>query len=142
VRLCVVALDVSEFGGALEGIIVPVQVAHPSGKKRVRIISFVLGTSSNILVQVGVATANVANVAFEVLNVDGVEADDGREEAHVELGQFVTEVERTTGFLKILLCTVERLEQSLDVLLVSFLCANQKLASSQDSRKVRIRCKA
>lgn len=39
VRLCVVALDVSKFGGALEGIIVPVQVAHPPGKKCVRMIS-------------------------------------------------------------------------------------------------------
>ena len=33
VRLCVVALDVSELGGALEGVIVPVQVAHPPREK-------------------------------------------------------------------------------------------------------------
>jgi hypothetical protein len=36
--------------------------------------------------QVGVATTDVANVALEVLNVDGVEANDRCVEAHIELG--------------------------------------------------------
>jgi hypothetical protein len=83
----------------------------------------VLVAEFNILVQVGVATANVTNVALEVLNIDGVEADDGCEEAHIELGQLVTEVEGTTRLSKFFLCTIERFEQSGDVLLVSFLCA-------------------
>jgi hypothetical protein len=59
-----------------------------------------------------------------VLNIDGVEADDGCEEAHIELGQLVTEVEGTTRLGKFLLCTIERFEQNVDVLLVSFLCAD------------------
>jgi hypothetical protein len=59
-----------------------------------------------------------------VLNIDGVEADDGCEEAHIELGQLVTEVERTTRLGKFLFCTIERFEQNVDVLLVSFLCAD------------------
>jgi hypothetical protein len=75
-------------------------------------------------VEVGVATADVADVALEVLNIDGVEADDGCVEAHIELSQFVTKVEWTTGFGKLLLCTIERLEQSLDILFVCFLGAN------------------
>jgi hypothetical protein len=53
VRLCVVALDVSEFGGALEGIIVPVQVAHPPGKKYVRMISLCWWQNSTYLCRLG-----------------------------------------------------------------------------------------
>jgi hypothetical protein len=75
-------------------------------------------------VKVGVATADIADVALEVLNINSVEADDGREKAHIELGQFVTKVEWTTGFGKLLLCTIERLKQSLDVLFVCFLGAD------------------
>ena len=41
---------------------------------------------SNILVQVWVATADIANVALEVLDVDGIEANDRCVEAHIELG--------------------------------------------------------
>lgn len=48
------------------------------------------------LVQVRVATANVADVAFEMLNVDGIEADDRGVQANVGLGQLVAEVERTS----------------------------------------------
>jgi len=40
VRLCVVVLDVSELGSALERIIVPVQVAHPPRRIFVRMISY------------------------------------------------------------------------------------------------------
>jgi hypothetical protein len=47
-------------------------------------------------VEVGVAAADVADVALEVLHVDGVEADDGRVEAHVLLCQAVAEVEGPT----------------------------------------------
>jgi len=44
-------------------------------------------------VEVGVSAADVADVALEVLDVDCVEADDGRVQAHVLLGQAVAEVE-------------------------------------------------
>ena len=46
-------LDVDEVGRVLEGRVVPVQVSHP-------------------LVQVRVARADVADVAFEMLHVDGL----------------------------------------------------------------------
>lgn len=36
--------------------------------------------------QVRVATTDVANVALEVLDVDGIEANDRGVEAHIELG--------------------------------------------------------
>ena len=64
----VVVLDVEEVGGVAEGGVVPVQVTHP-------------------LVDGRVAGADVADVALEVLDVDGVEADDGGEEADVGLGR-------------------------------------------------------
>lgn len=60
VRLGVVVLDVQKVARVLEGRHVPVEVAHP-------------------LVQVRVAGANVADVALEVLHVDGVEPDEGDE---------------------------------------------------------------
>ena len=77
--LGVVLLDVRELGRAAKGLVVPVQVAHP-------------------LVEVGVAAADVADVALEVLHVDGVEADDGRVEAHILLCQAVAEVEGSGRF--------------------------------------------
>lgn len=103
---------------------------------------FVLIAELDILVQVGVATADVANVALEVLDVDSIEANDRCVEANIELGQLVTKVERTAGFGKILLCAVKRLEQSLNVLFVSFLCAGNKSVNDRNDCKSRIRCKA
>lgn len=54
--LGVVVLDVQEVGGVGEGRGAPVQVAQPGVDGRV-------------------AAADVADVALEVLHVDGVEAD-------------------------------------------------------------------
>lgn len=54
-RLGVVVLDVQEVGGVVEGRLVPVQVAHP-------------------LVDRGIAGADVADVALEVLDVDRLRA--------------------------------------------------------------------
>lgn len=45
--------------------------------------------------EVGIPAADIAEVALEVLNVDCVEADDGREQTHISLGQAVAEVERS-----------------------------------------------
>jgi hypothetical protein len=53
VALGVVPLDVVELGGVLEGRVVPVEVAQP-------------------LMDVWVARADVADVALEVLDVDGL----------------------------------------------------------------------
>lgn len=61
----VVPLDVVELRRLPKGRVVPVQVAHPAVDGRV-------------------SRANVADVALEVLHVDGVEADDCDEAKDVE----------------------------------------------------------
>jgi hypothetical protein len=65
--LRIMVLDVFKLGRVLEGWVVPVQMSEP-------------------LVEMRVAGANVAYVAFEVLDVDGVEADQGCVEADVCFG--------------------------------------------------------
>lgn len=60
-----------------------------------------------------------------MLNVDGIESDDGCVEAHIELGQLVTQIVGSTRFGKVLFCAIERFEQSLDVLLIGFLCSSR-----------------
>jgi hypothetical protein len=62
--LCVMVLDVLKFCRVLERRHVPVQMPHP-------------------LVEVWIASADVANVALEVLYVDGIEAHDGGVETDV-----------------------------------------------------------
>lgn len=61
----VVPLDVLKLRRLLERRLVPVQVAHPPVQRRV-------------------PGADVADVALEVLHVDGVEADEGDEAAEHE----------------------------------------------------------
>lgn len=78
--------------------------------------------------QVRVSTANVTDITLEVLDIDGVEADDGGEEADISLAQLVTKVEGTTRLGKIFFRTIKGLEQSLDILLVGFLSAEKVLA--------------
>lgn len=58
-----------------------------------------------------------------MLNVDGIESDDSCVKAHIELGQLFTQIVGTARLSQVLFCTVERLEQSLDVLLVGLLCS-------------------
>jgi len=76
-------------------------------------------------VQIRVAGADVADVALEVLDVDGVKADDGRVQAHIGLGDVGAVVVRAAAVLGVLgemgLGAVERLEQRVHVLLVRFL---------------------
>ena len=69
---------------------------------------------SHLLVKIRVAAADVADVALEVLDVDCVEAHNGRVEAHVLLRQAVAEVEGPAGFGEICLCAVERGEEGFD----------------------------
>ena len=71
--------------------------------------------------EVWVAAANVADVALEVLHVDGVEADDGCVEANVLLSETVAEVVGTAGLGEVLLRTIEGFEKLGDGLLVGFL---------------------
>lgn len=98
-------LDVRKLGRVLERRVVPVEVPQP-------------------LVDVRVAGADVANVALEVLHVDGVEADDGREESDVGLGDRVAKVVLAAFLValrKVGFGAVERGEERRDVALVRFL---------------------
>lgn len=59
-----------------------------------------------LLVEIGVAAADVTDVALEVLHVDGIEADDGCVEADVLLCEAITEVERAAGLGEIFFCAI------------------------------------
>jgi hypothetical protein len=72
-------------------------------------------------VKVWVSATDITDVALEVLNVDGVEADDGCEEADVLLCQAVAEVEWAAGFCEICFCAVEGGEERCDGFFVRFL---------------------
>jgi len=74
--LGIVVLDVQKIRRVAEGGVVPVQVPHPR-------------------VDGGVPGADVADVALEVLDVDGVEAYDGDEQTDVDLGEDVAEPVRS-----------------------------------------------
>lgn len=74
----VVLLDVLELRRLLERRHGPVEMAEPA-------------------VDEGVAAADVADVAFEVLHVDGVEAHRRHVQAHVGFGQVGAEVVRALG---------------------------------------------
>lgn len=68
-----------------------------------------------------IAAPDIAQVALEVLDVDLIEADYGRVQADVGFCDAVAEVVRSAIFGNLLFSTVERLEEYLYVLLVSFL---------------------
>ena len=76
-----------------------------------------------LLVEVGVAAADVPDVALEVLHVDGVEADDGGKEADVLLCKAVAEVVWTAGLSEVCFGAVQRFEELGDGLLIGFLGA-------------------
>jgi hypothetical protein len=88
----------------------PVQISHPR-------------------VQVRVAGADVADVALEVLDVDDVEADDGRVEAYIGFGDVFAEVVWSffafrLGF-QVGFGAVERGEELVDGFFVCFLCGGE-----------------
>jgi hypothetical protein len=85
-----------------------------------------------LLVKVGVTAANIADVALEVLHVDGVEADDCGEKADVLLCEAVAEVVGTAGIGEVFFRTVQGLEELGDGLLVGFLGATQMLVQAWD----------
>jgi hypothetical protein len=85
-----------------------------------------------LLVEVRVSTANIADVALEVLHVDGVEADDCCEEADVLLCKSVAEVERSVGLGEIFFRTIQGLEELGDGLLVGFLGTASMLGQAGD----------
>ena len=71
-------LDMLELRRLLERRHVPVQISEPA-------------------VDGGIAAADVADVAFEVRHVDGIEADGGHVQAHVRFGESFSEVVRSLG---------------------------------------------
>jgi len=72
-------------------------------------------------VKVRVSAANIADVALEVLHIDGVEADDCCEKTDILLCEAVAEVVRTAGLGEVLFRTIQGLEELGDSLLVGFL---------------------
>ncbi len=100
--LRIMLLDVLKFRRVLEPINIPVQMTQP-------------------LMQSRVAGANVADVALEVLDVDGVEAHDSGVQADVGFGDGGRgeEVGRGSG-AKVLFETIERFEELSDGFGVGF----------------------
>lgn len=68
-----------------------------------------------------VSTPDVAQIALEVLDVDGVKPDDGCEESDVELCELVAEVVGSARPHEVGFGAVKGLEQSRYVFLVGFL---------------------
>lgn len=60
----------------------------------------------HLLVEMRVSASDIAEIAFEVLYVDWVEADDGCVETHISLCQAVTKVEWPAGFGEVCFCAV------------------------------------
>lgn len=120
VTLGVVLLDVSEFSRAAEGLVVPVKIAQPPGRQS-QYDYIVVSLRIILLVEVGVAAADVPDVALEVLHVNGIEADDCGEEADVLLCEAVAEVERTAGLDEVCLRTIQGLEKLDDSLFICLL---------------------
>ena len=72
--------------------------------------------------EVWVTSSDVPEVALEVLLVHGIKTHDGCVQSNVLLSHAISEVERTTLLLlEMGLCTIKRLEELCDVLLVRFL---------------------
>ena len=74
----VMFLDMLELRRLLKGGHVPVQISEPAVDGRI-------------------AAAYVADVAFKVRHVDGIEADGGHVQAHVRFGEVFAEVVRSLG---------------------------------------------
>ena len=124
VTLGVMFLDVRELGGTAECVVVPVTMSHPSRTKSA--LGCEYRTSVAILVYCWVATADITNVALEVLYVDDIEADYGlcmsgsiriancvntnRIQSNICLRYPIAVVIRTWGFGEVLFHAIERLE--------------------------------
>lgn len=110
--LRVVLLDMLKLRGLLKRGEVPVQVSQPP-------------------VNCWIPRSDIANVGLEMLNVDSVEADDGRVESNVSLGDVITKVEFRIGgqpLCKMLFDAVERVEEGVESFLVGLLGSIKGLA--------------
>jgi hypothetical protein len=83
-----------------------------------------------LLVEIGVSTADIADVALEVLHVNGVEAENCGEEADVLLCEAVAEVEGAARLGEVFFRTIQRFEELGDSLLVGFLGAARMLVQT------------
>lgn len=100
----VMVLDMLELRRVLERGYFPIQLSQPG-------------------VQVGVAGADIADIALEVLDIDGVEADYGRVEPDIGFGDGRAEVVGTFGVSggEMGLCAVEGAKQCVHVAFISVL---------------------
>ncbi len=102
--LSIVFLDMFELRRLPKSGHIPVQMPQP-------------------LVQRRKPGSDVTDVAFEMLDVDGVEADDGRVEADVCFGDVGSEVVGCGVFCEVGFGAVEGGEEGADGFFVGFLCA-------------------
>jgi len=101
----------SELGRPSKSLVLPVAVPHPLMQRRI-------------------PAPDLPEVALEVLHVDGVEADDGRVQAHVGFGGVGAVVVRAGGLGEFGFGAVEGCEEGLDVLFVGFLRSEREVSRS------------
>ena len=70
------------------------------------------------LMQRRIPRANISDVAFEMLDVHRIKADDGRVQSHIRFGDALSEIERRCLLREMLLCAVEGREERLNGFLV------------------------
>lgn len=91
-----------ELSGFAKSGVVPVQIANPA-------------------MDVGIARPDVAKIGLEMLDVDGIESDDGGEESDIGFGDVGAKVKGTRRRGQVGFDAVKRFEQLSHVLLVCFL---------------------
>ncbi len=74
--LRVVILDMRDLGRRIEGISLPIQMTNP-------------------LMDGRVPRSDIAEIALEMLHVDGIESDDGGEQSNVGFGDVLAEIVRS-----------------------------------------------
>ena len=102
--LGVVLLDMLKLRGLAKGRHLPIQLPEPVMKGRI-------------------AASDVADVALEVLDVDRIEADNGRVEPDVGFGNVLAKVVWVGVLGEVGFCLVQMVEEGLDILFVGFLRA-------------------
>lgn len=137
--LRVVVLDMGELGRAFESVVIPVAVSHPSFHTSAEPLEDTLsGHDEGLLMERGIPAANIADVAFEMLDVDGIKADDGLRsqysasngiclrvtygiESNVCFSHAISMIIWSWRLGKLFLGSIKRFEELIHVLLVCFL---------------------
>ena len=57
--------------------------------------------------QIGITTSDIADITFEMLNIDRIETNDGRVQSDIHLCHAVTKVVRSVVFAKICFRSIE-----------------------------------